>query len=106
MAQSVIWIMSDRMTMGGDGMRFNHAPPEKTRFQQLFGGCACSKSGPAFAGCNVLFLDGHVEYMRYIPIPGAGHHDARAGRKRPSRGPTSPSSATVAAVIRRRRADV
>ena len=70
MAQSVIWIMSDRMTMGGDGMRLNHVPPDKTRFQQLFGGCARSKSGPAFAGCNVLFLDGHVEYMRYIPVPG------------------------------------
>ena len=70
MAQSTLWVMSDRMTAGSDGVRLNHVPPEKTRFQKVFGGCARSNSPPFFGGCNVLFLDGHVEFMRYIPVPG------------------------------------
>jgi prepilin-type processing-associated H-X9-DG protein len=42
-AQSEIWIMSDAISMGQSAYIFNHIP----------------------GGCNVLFLDGHVEFVRY-----------------------------------------
>ena len=98
MAQSVIWIMSDRMTMGGDGMRLNHVPPEKTRFQKVFGGCARSDSRPFFGGSNVLFLDGHVEFLRYIPIPGLDTMTPQQAEQA-LQGANEPVLATVAAVI-------
>ena len=46
-AQSSIWIMMDTFSTGGPGVEavFNHIP----------------------GGCNVLYMDGHVEFIRYIP---------------------------------------
>jgi len=42
-AQSAIWIMFDRIGNGEHIQMFNHAP----------------------GGCNVLYLDGHVEFIKY-----------------------------------------
>jgi prepilin-type N-terminal cleavage/methylation domain-containing protein/prepilin-type processing-associated H-X9-DG protein len=42
-AQSEIWIMADAISMGQSIYIFNHIP----------------------GGCNVLFMDGHVEFVRY-----------------------------------------
>ncbi len=42
-AQSEIWIMTDAISMGQSIYIFNHIP----------------------GGCNVLFMDGHVEFIRY-----------------------------------------
>lgn len=48
-AQSNIWIMFDTIsTDGGADARFNHLP----------------------GGCNVLYMDGHVDFVRYQPVPG------------------------------------
>ncbi len=43
-AQSSVWIMLDTLSAGGGEPLFNHAP----------------------GGCNVLYMDGHVEFLRYI----------------------------------------
>lgn len=43
-AQSTVWIMMDLISGAGAIQYFNHIP----------------------GGCNVLFLDGHVDYIRYI----------------------------------------
>ena len=42
MAQSEIWVMSDDLNAGNPQM-MNHIP----------------------GGCNVLYLDGHVEFLKY-----------------------------------------
>ncbi len=48
MAQSTVWIMMDTFSAGGAaGDLFNHIP----------------------GGCNVLYMDGHVEFIRYISDP-------------------------------------
>ncbi|NLV40535.1 MAG: DUF1559 domain-containing protein [Candidatus Hydrogenedentes bacterium] len=47
MAQSTLWIMSDTISAGGSEPLFNHIP----------------------GGCNVLYMDGHVEFLRYVPVP-------------------------------------
>lgn len=48
-AQSNIWIMLDTISAaGGTDASFNHLP----------------------GGCNVLYMDGHVEFVRYQPVPG------------------------------------
>ncbi len=48
-AQSAIWVMFDAIsTGGGPEARFNHVP----------------------GGCNVLYMDGHVAFVRYQPVPG------------------------------------
>jgi len=47
-AQSSVWIMMDTFSAGGvAGDLFNHIP----------------------GGCNVLYMDGHVEFIRYIADP-------------------------------------
>ncbi len=47
-AQSSVWIMCDTFSAGGvAGDLFNHIP----------------------GGCNVLYMDGHVEFIRYIADP-------------------------------------
>ena len=44
-AQSTVWIMLDTLGNGSGGIKlFNHVP----------------------GGCNVLYLDGHVDYLRYV----------------------------------------
>ena len=51
MAQSTLWMMMDLFGGGSAIPYFNHIP----------------------GGCNVLFLDGHVEFIRYVAgQPGAG----------------------------------
>ncbi len=46
-AQSTVWIMMDLFAGAGAIQFFNHVP----------------------GGCNVLYLDGHVDWIRYIPSP-------------------------------------
>ncbi len=47
-AQSHIWIMFDMISTGGAAdASFNHLP----------------------SGCNVLYMDGHVDFVRYKPVP-------------------------------------
>ncbi len=46
-AQSTIFIMMDQLSAAGAIEFFNHIP----------------------GGCNVLYLDGHVDFLRYIPNP-------------------------------------
>jgi len=46
-AQSEIWIMGDAMGTGGSVKWFNHVP----------------------GGCNILYMDGHVEFIRYPGEP-------------------------------------
>ena len=48
MAQSTLWIMSDTISSGASEPLFNHIP----------------------GGSNVLYMDGHVEFLRYVPVPG------------------------------------
>jgi prepilin-type N-terminal cleavage/methylation domain-containing protein/prepilin-type processing-associated H-X9-DG protein len=43
-AQSTVWIMLDQLAATGATEFFNHIP----------------------GGCNVLYLDGHVDYLRYV----------------------------------------
>jgi len=53
-AQSSVWIMLDTFSAGGAaGDLFNHIP----------------------GGCNVLYMDGHVEFIRYIPDPNVLDND-------------------------------
>ena len=46
-AQSTIWVMLDTLGSGGSVSWFNHVP----------------------GGCNCLFMDGHVEFIRYPGMP-------------------------------------
>jgi prepilin-type N-terminal cleavage/methylation domain-containing protein/prepilin-type processing-associated H-X9-DG protein len=46
-AQSEVWIMADVISTGASAYLFNHIP----------------------GGCNVLFMDGHVEFIRYPGKP-------------------------------------
>ncbi len=48
MAQSTLFVMFDTLSQGGGDQLFNHVP----------------------GGCNVLYMDGHVEFQKYIPVPG------------------------------------
>ncbi|MGC8844363.1 MAG: DUF1559 domain-containing protein [Candidatus Hydrogenedens sp.] len=48
MAQSILPVMWDEIS-DGEASHFNHVP----------------------GGCNVLYMDGHVEFLKYVPQPGA-----------------------------------
>ena len=64
-AQSTVWIMLDQLSGAGAIEFFNHIP----------------------GGCNVLFMDGHVEFIRYV--------SNEAG----STPPIMPSMATIVGLI-------
>ncbi len=52
-AQSSVWIMLDTFSAGGGEALFNHVP----------------------GGCNVLYMDGHVEFVKYISDPNVHDND-------------------------------
>jgi len=65
MAQSTLFIMLDQIANSGAVAFFNHVP----------------------GGCNVLFMDGHVEFIRYVASEEGGNE------------PILPSMATVVGLI-------
>ncbi len=78
MAQSTLWILLDTLTTaeGGGEQLFNHVP----------------------GGCNVLFMDGHVEFIRHIPVSGlSGMTEAQAAAA--MAGCTPPVLPTMASFI-------
>ena len=64
-AQSTVFIMMDQLSAAGAIEYFNHIP----------------------GGCNVLYLDGHVDFIRYVASPGGTDEGATA--------PVLPSIATL-----------
>ena len=76
MAQSTLWVMMDVMSSGTTGYLFNHIP----------------------GGCNVLYMDGHVEFIRYVPAPGIDTLDATA-TEAAVQGATQPVIPTIAVLI-------
>ena len=60
-AQSNLFIMMDELGTGAAAHKFNHIP----------------------GGCNVLYMDGHVEFIRYVNGSGA----------------TPPVSPSIAAIV-------
>jgi len=76
MAQSTLWVMLDTLGSGPAGVYFNHVP----------------------GGCNVLYMDGHVKFRRYIPVPGIETMDAATATQK-MYGGESPVLPTVAALI-------
>ena len=76
MAQSTLWIFSDMFTTGSKDTNFNHVP----------------------GGCNVLFLDGHVEFIKYTPVSGLDSMSPQQAEQA-LQGSTEPVLATVAAAI-------
>ncbi len=76
MAQSSLWMMMDAISTGSKDTTFNHVP----------------------GGCNVLYMDGHVEFVKYVPMPGLqGMSAAEANQK--LQGANEPVLGTVANVI-------
>jgi prepilin-type N-terminal cleavage/methylation domain-containing protein/prepilin-type processing-associated H-X9-DG protein len=75
-AQSSTWMMLDTLSSGGGTTMFNHVP----------------------GGCNVLFLDGHVEFVKYVPVAGVENMDPATAQAAIS-GCTSPVLPTVAALV-------
>ncbi len=76
MAQSTLWVMMDVMSSGTSGYLFNHIP----------------------GGCNVLFMDGHVEFIRYTPVPGIDAMNGAAAEAA-VQGATQPVIPTIAVLI-------
>jgi prepilin-type N-terminal cleavage/methylation domain-containing protein/prepilin-type processing-associated H-X9-DG protein len=76
MAQSTVWIMLDILSAGNNTVLFNHVP----------------------GGCNVLYMDGHVEFKRYIAVPGIETMDAATATQK-MYGCEAPVLPTVAALI-------
>ncbi|NLF56663.1 MAG: DUF1559 domain-containing protein [Candidatus Hydrogenedens sp.] len=75
-AQSSLWVMMDMMTTGSADTSFNHVP----------------------GGCNILYMDGHAEFVRYLPVPGLDSMTPQQALQALS-GATEPVLATVASVI-------
>ena len=69
-------IMMDMMTTGSKDTSFNHVP----------------------GGCNVLYMDGHVEFVKYNPVPGLESMNPQQALQA-LQGSTEPVLATVASVI-------
>jgi prepilin-type N-terminal cleavage/methylation domain-containing protein/prepilin-type processing-associated H-X9-DG protein len=76
MAQSSLWVMSDMFTTGSKDTNFNHVP----------------------GGCNVLFMDGHVEFIKYAPVSGLATMTGQQAEQA-LQGSKEPVLATVAAAI-------
>ncbi|NLV40847.1 MAG: DUF1559 domain-containing protein [Candidatus Hydrogenedentes bacterium] len=76
MAQSTLWIMLDTLTTGTGEALFNHVP----------------------GGCNVLFMDGHVEFIRYQGVPGWDTIDVASAQVGMA-GATAPVLPSVAALV-------
>ncbi|MBW7863308.1 MAG: DUF1559 domain-containing protein [Candidatus Hydrogenedentes bacterium] len=76
-AQSSLFIMMDTISSGTTEALFNHIP----------------------GGCNVLYMDGHVEFLRYVPVPGLEGAGSSAEATQRLRGGNSPVLATVATVV-------
>ncbi|MBW7865101.1 MAG: DUF1559 domain-containing protein [Candidatus Hydrogenedentes bacterium] len=76
-AQSSLWIMMDTISSGGVEALFNHIP----------------------GGSNVLYMDGHVEFLRYVPITGLDGIGSSAEATQRLRGSNAPVMATVATLI-------
>jgi len=76
MAQSTLWVMLDTLGSSAAGVLFNHVP----------------------GGCNVLYMDGHVEFKRYIPVPGIETMDVATATQK-MYGCESPVLPTVAALV-------
>lgn len=68
-AQSTVFIMLDQLASAGAIEYFNHIP----------------------GGCNVLYLDGHVDFIRYVSSPSGSDDGATP--------PVLPSVATVVGVL-------
>lgn len=75
MAQSGLFVMLDTLGAGGNTKNFNHVP----------------------GGCNVLFMDGHVEFLRYIGVDVDNMTDAEVTAR--MRGCASPVLPTLAALV-------
>ncbi len=77
-AQSSVWIMSDLLSQGSSkDPLFNHVP----------------------GGCNVLFMDGHVEFIRYTPLPGIDGLGSGQQVEAAMSGATAPVLPTVATLL-------
>ena len=76
MAQSTLWVMLDTLGSSAAGVLFNHVP----------------------GGCNVLYMDGHVEFKRYIPVPGIETMDVATATQK-MYGCEAPVLPTVAALV-------
>lgn len=76
MAQSTLWIMSDTISAGQEPL-FNHIP----------------------GGCNVLYMDGHVEFLRYVPVPGLAVAGSAQEATQLMQGSFPPVMGTVAAFV-------
>ncbi len=76
-AQSSVWIMLDTLSQGTGEALFNHVP----------------------GGCNVLFMDGHVEFIRYSPAPGIETMGSAQQVESAMSGATAPVLPTVATLV-------
>ena len=76
-SQSSIWIMLDTLSQGAGEQLFNHVP----------------------GGCNVLFMDGHVEFIRYTPLPGIEGMGSGEQVEAAMAGATAPVLPTVATLV-------
>lgn len=76
MAQSSLWVMADTIGAAGAAQYYNHIP----------------------GGCNVLYMDGHVEFLRYngANVDGAG---TGLEAEQMMAGSTSPVLPTVAVML-------
>ena len=76
MAQSTLYVMFDTMASGAGASLFNHVP----------------------GGCNVLYMDGHVEFVKYVGVAGIDNMAAAQAEAAMS-GCTEPVIPTLAVLI-------